>query len=93
MSTKTKSRRPAPLPETQLPGEDWSKPPVTTQDCVDRIQELGVRVDGHVRFMCEIAKLGSTSVEAKRQAANDFYDRLQILERVLGRIREELRLG
>jgi len=93
VSAKTRSRRPAVAPASQLPGEDWRQPPVTTEDCVERIEELGRRVDGHVRFMCEVGKLASTSAEAKHQAAADFYDRLQILERVLGRIREELRLG
>ena len=93
MTAKPKTRRPAVLPGTELPGEDWRQPPVTTQDCVERIEALGQRVDGHVRFMCAVGKLGSTSAEAKHQAAADFYDRLQILERVLRRIREELQLG
>jgi hypothetical protein len=82
---------PAPAPE--LPVEDWRTPPATTEDCLARIRALGLLVEGHIDFMCAVGNLPSSSAEANQRAAIAFYERLRILERVLGGIREELWLG
>jgi hypothetical protein len=93
MTAKVKPRPTAVLPAAEPPPEDWTEPPATTADCLARIRALRQRIDGHVRFMCAVAKMEGASEEAKHRAAEAFYDRLRALERALGRIQEELRLG
>jgi len=68
-------------------------PPVTLEDHLLRIQVLGKRVTEYVQFMAAIEKVSGTSPEAKQKAVAVFYERLLVLERVLGRIQEELQLG
>jgi hypothetical protein len=92
MPTKVKARS-VTLPGAEPAPDDWTEPPVTTADCLTRIRTLRQRVDEHVRFMCAVGKLEGISAEAKYKAAAAFYDRLRMLERALGRIEEELRLG
>jgi hypothetical protein len=92
MTAKVKARSAA-LPRVEDAPEDWAEPPETIADCLARIRALRERIDGHVRFMCAVAKMEGTSAEAKHKAAAAFYERLHALERALGRIEEELRLG
>lgn len=68
-------------------------PPCTTEERLLHIAAMGKRVQGYVEFMCQVGGLGGTSAEAKEQAVAAFYERLAALERQLGRIQEELRLG
>ncbi len=93
MTAKAKVRPAAVLPAAETPAEEWTEPPVNTADCLSRIRTLRQRIDGHVRFMCAVAKLEGTSAEAKYRAAEAFYERLRSVERALLRIEEELRLG
>lgn len=67
-------------------------PPNTLDERVHRIEALGQRIDGYVRFMCEIAALNGTSAEAKDRGVTTFYERLVIVESQLRRIHDELRL-
>jgi hypothetical protein len=92
MATKVKARSAA-LPRVEDAPEDWAEPPETTADCLARIRALREQIGGHVRFMRAVAKMEGTSDEAKYKAAAAFYERLHTLERALGRIEEELRLG
>jgi hypothetical protein len=90
---------PSPLPSTDSrPGEgsregSWQTPPWTLEEHLQRIQALGQQITGHVQFMCAVGTLSGTSVEAKEKAVAAFYARLGVLERQLGRIREDLQLG
>jgi hypothetical protein len=66
--------------------------PSTPEQRRERIQALGERVAGYVRFMCDMGTTGGTSAEAKERALTTFYERLLVVERQLGRIQEELLL-
>jgi hypothetical protein len=68
-------------------------PPPTTDERLRDIAAMGQRIHGYIQFMCEIGNLGGTSAEAKETAIAAFHARLAALERQLGRIHEELRLG
>jgi hypothetical protein len=57
------------------------------------IEALGQRINGYVAFMAQVGSLGGTSGEAKEKAVAAFHERLAVLERQLGRICEDLRLG
>ena len=43
--------------------------------------------------MCHAGTLDGTSAEAKERAVTAFYERLLVVERQLGRIQDDLRLG
>jgi hypothetical protein len=63
------------------------------EERLERIEALGQRISGYVRFMGQVASLKSTSAEAKERAVSAFYERLVALESQLSRIHEGLRLG
>jgi hypothetical protein len=67
-------------------------PPRTMEERLQRIETLGQRIDGYIRFMCEIGSLTGTSAEAKERAVTAFYERMLVVERQLARIQEDLRL-
>jgi hypothetical protein len=92
-AAKTKVRsKPAPV-ASDLTGDPWSTPPVTTQERMVCIEALGKRILEHVRFMCSVEKLPGTSREAKDLAVMMFYERLRGFEQELNRVQEGLRLG
>jgi hypothetical protein len=91
--TKTPSDLLAPRPLEQPGANLWPAPPWTTEERLKRIEALGERVTGYVQFMCQVSNLKGTSAEAKDKAVAAFYERLAVLERQLGRIQEDLRLG
>jgi len=68
-------------------------PPLTTEDRLQRIEALGQRIAGHIRFMCQIGTLNGSSKEMKDRAVTAFYDQVALLESQLGQIQEDLRLG
>jgi hypothetical protein len=72
---------------------DWYKHPLTTEECLLRIQALEVRVSHHVRFMCGVESLPGVSREVKEKAVAGFYERLVELERALSRIGDHVRLA
>lgn len=57
------------------------------------IGALGERVQEHVRFICGGPALCGTSAESRERAVAAFCTAMVALERELGRISEELRLG
>ena len=95
MTTKTNasSRAAASPPEGGAQVGPWLTPPSTLEGRLQCIEALGQRIDGYIRFMCQVASLNSTSAEAKERAVTAFYERMVVVERQLGRIQEELRLG
>jgi hypothetical protein len=95
MATQTK-RRPgaaAPNAEAKLPAGLPQLPPETTEERLRSIEAMSQRINEYVQFMCKAGDLHGTSAEAKDKAIAAFHDRMATLERQLGRIQEELRLG
>jgi hypothetical protein len=60
---------------------------------LQRIEALGNRISGYIRFICQVGNLNGSSGEAKEKAVIAFYERLAAAESQLGRIQEDLRLG
>ena len=71
----------------------WFSPATTTEERLQRIAALGERVNKYVQFICGSCGLPGTSGEARDRAVTAFYERLLALERQLGRIEEDFRLG
>ena len=71
----------------------WPTPPWTTEERLKRIEAMTQRINGYVEFMRQISNLNGSSAEAKDKAVAAFYERMVALERQLGRIQEDLRLG
>lgn len=91
MATKSKpavaKKQPA-MPPVQT----TSKPPYTFEERLHRIEVLGKRIDGYVKYMCEIATQAGSSNEVKERAVTVFYDQLIVVEAQLAKIHDELRL-
>ena len=93
MTTKAKAASPT-APSVVLPVTDcWFIPPLTLETRLVRIQALGQRIAGHIAFICGVANLAGSSVEAKQKTVAVFYERLLAFEGELDRIQENLRLG
>ena len=71
----------------------WRTPAGTMEECLQRIEALGQRINGHVQFICRDPGLNGTSAEAKGRAVAAFYERMVLLERQLGQIQDELKCG
>jgi hypothetical protein len=70
-----------------------ASPPWTTEERLLRIQTMGRQILGYIEYMCQVGSLSGTSAEAKERAVTAFYERMVVVERQLGRIQEDLRLG
>jgi hypothetical protein len=70
----------------------WATPPWTLEERLHRIEAMGQRIAGYVRFMCQVGSLSGTSAEAKERAVTAFFERMVVVESQLGRIQEALRL-
>ncbi len=93
MTGKTTLRSAAVRPLPEIPPDTGLTPPWTTAERLVHIRALGLRIDQHIRFICEIGNLNGTSQEAKEKAVSVFYERLRSLEQQLDHIHEELQLG
>jgi hypothetical protein len=71
----------------------WLTPPWTMEERLQRIEAMGQRLSGYIRFMCEVGSLNGTCADAKERAVTAFYERMVVLERQLNRIQEDLLLG
>ena len=80
------------LPEA-MPISCWPTPPWTLEERLLRIEAMGQRISGYIRFICQVGNLSGTSTDAKERAVAAFYDRLVAAEGQLSRIQEDLRLG
>ena len=65
---------------------------LTLDERLHRIEALHKRIDGYIRFMCEIVALAGTSGEVKERAVAVFYNEMVAVEKQLGRIHDEFRL-
>jgi hypothetical protein len=94
VKAKSRPKTPKTAPVTSdLMGDPWSIPPVSTEERLRCIEALGKRILEHVRFMCAVEKMLGTSREAKDVAVQLFYERLRTFETELNRVQEGLRLG
>lgn len=96
MTTKVQSPSRAALPlgpkKLSVAGP-WMTPPGTIEERQLRIEAMGGWIQDYIQFMCKLESFKGVSAEAKERAVATFYDRLVILERQLGRIQEEVKLG
>lgn len=90
---KPSTRAAAPIPMEQPYAGPWPVAPSTTQEYLQRIEAMGQRINGYIRFICGAGDLNGTSTEAREKAIAAFYERMVVLERQLGRVRDDLRLG
>jgi hypothetical protein len=67
-------------------------PPLTLEERLHGIEVMGQRIDGYIRFMCQVGSLNGISAEAKEKAVTAFYERIVVVESQLGRIQEDLQL-
>src|SRR4051812_25442542 len=92
VATRTPVRSATPPPEDT---QSWPEllRPVTMEERLQNMATMLERLTGYVKYMSKAATLTGPSAEAKEKAVIAFYERMVILERQLGRIQEELRLG
>ena len=69
-----------------------TKPPYTLEERLHRIEALGKRMDGYIKYMCEIGTQAGSSSEVKERAVAAFYNQLVVVEGQLAKIHDELRL-
>ena len=95
MTTKAKapSRAAVPPPGGEAPPARWPIPPWTLEGRLHCIEAMGQRINGYIRFMCQVGSLDGASAEAKERAVAAFYECLAVLEGRLSRIHEDLQLG
>lgn len=67
-------------------------PPVNRDERVKRIEIMGQRIDGYIKFMCEVAGMSGSSGEAKELGIAFFYEQLVVLENQLRLIHDNFRL-
>jgi hypothetical protein len=92
MTEKVVPAVPALEPAAPLLGH-WQPAPTTIQERLQHIEAMGRRINGYVEYMCQSSNLSGSSMEAQEKAVTSFYERMLVLERQLGRIRDELQLG
>jgi hypothetical protein len=92
-TTAEATSRRSPLPTGPWPPSPWDGSPLTKEERLKRIEALGERIAGHIRFMCQVGSLGGSSTEMKERAVIAFYERMIVVENQLGRLREDLLLG
>lgn len=66
--------------------------PWTHEERLQRIEAMGERIAGYVRFMCQVGNLAGASDEAKTKAVAAFYEKMVTVERQLGQIHDGFRL-
>ena len=92
MTAKAKGKG-APIAPVEPPADLSVGPCVTIGDRLTRIQEIGRKVEEHIKAVAAIEALPGTSAESREKAVALFLERLVLLERALGKTMEELRLG
>jgi hypothetical protein len=94
MAAKSKKQVSAKAPAGTPKAKDASAPaiPLELEELVHRIEVLAKKIDGYVRFICQLAGQPGTSAEMKARGTITFYEKLIIAEQQLGRVHDELRL-
>ena len=82
-------RRPPSAPtENDLP----VRLPVTADERRADIDRIAERINGIVRFICDMSELPGTSAEVRDKAIAAFHARMVVAEKHLTHIRDQLRL-
>ena len=93
MAAKSKPAAPAKKSATKPVLEGVSlKPPYTLEERLHRIEALGKRMDGYIKYMCEIGTQAGSSNEVKERTVTAFYNQLVLVEAQLAKIHDEVRL-
>ncbi len=82
-------------PSISLPREGWnlwSTPGATMLERIERIDALGQRIGGYIKFMSQVGEMTGSSTEAKERAVSAFYENLLMVEQQLRRIQENFQL-
>jgi hypothetical protein len=87
MTTKVK-----PLARLVLPRPPALTPPWTTEERLQHIEAMMQRVNGYVKFMCQVSTPNAASPEEKEKAVMAFHDQMVVLEHQLARIHDEFQL-
>jgi hypothetical protein len=93
MKTKAKGPSQDAALGQEMPAPYWLAPPGTLQERLQRIEAIGQRINGYIRFISQVSSLNGISAEAKERAVIAFYERMAMVESQLIRIQEDLRLG
>jgi hypothetical protein len=86
MTARPKSRPDPLFPDLEPLADLLHTPPMTVADRLRHIRVLGERIDGYIRFMCAVDRMGGSSAEAKEKAVAAFLERLAAIERELAQI-------
>jgi len=70
----------------------YHTPAWTTEERLQRIDSMGLRISSFVEFMCKAGNHNGISAEAKEKAIAAFYEQMVIAERQLERIQHDLKL-
>jgi hypothetical protein len=93
-SMTTKVTTPSPAAGLQGPlAAPWPAPAWSTEERLQRIRAMCQQINGYVEFMCQIGNLTGSSAEVKERAVAAFYERMVVVARQLGRIKEDLQLA
>ena len=92
MATLSKSLAPSVLSERGLKLGVGVPPALTTEERLQRIETMGQRIEGYIRFMAQVGTLQGSSAEVKEKAVRVFYDQLLIVEKQLAKLQEEFQL-
>jgi hypothetical protein len=92
IKTKSSSRPVAARPFQGPPAWLLQTPAWTTQERLHRIQAMSQRINGYVKFLCEVGNRNGTSAEARERVVVAFYERMVVLEQQLGQIQEDFQL-
>jgi hypothetical protein len=76
-------------PLTPPLGGPW----LTTEERLRDIERMREQINAYALFVCQVGSLKGSSLEAKEKAITAFHERMVVLERQLGHIVEEQRLG
>lgn len=80
------------VPAVRIPSGGVASSPPFQQDRFHDIDQIGQRINGIIRFMCDIGNLPGISGEAREKALTAFHERLIAVEKQLAQIQERLRL-
>lgn len=90
---KKKSTRMVPPTVAKSPKAVFTEPlALTLEEHIHCIKALSQRMDGYIRFVCQLGNEPGASDEVKKRALAVFYRQMIIAERQLGLIYNELRL-
>jgi hypothetical protein len=82
-------------PPRRVPGtaeSDPTKPPLTVEEYLHRIEAMGKRIDSYIQYICQLTGQSGMSAEVKERAVREFYQEMILVDGQLARIHDLLRL-